>query len=480
MGFRVFDLLRLAVEAELENGRLVSDEATVSSKWAERRFQSPKRASSRTSSPPQLDRSQLTAQIVRWNDELMPSLLTAWDRQPLVDALGDRLAKLADGCSTFRFGDLIEPMKQDLRARWLALGFSEPKSLGISGSVGEIDGWETLESREGFNALTQCVEKRVSGLEARTKTKDYLSLLWSFLCRWAWPSEIRDDTLPKLMPKASTAAEGEELPSNRRLGELLDIPRNRIAQLKTQLGRLLAACRGSQTNSAFAAPADHRVGSFQERSARALSLTLGWAELVREELSQSAPKGFGRLLRSTAKQPPSEAVPGGLPPSQETPMPSSTWRLGAWGTLTAGLAITVIGLASWIATLQRDLTQSRGPRILQTETAEDLRIFTADRSATLQRIPGADYALLYLDLQGIESFPKYRVTLLAPDDTATAKRTDQLQAIWSSEPVAARRELMLYLPLTLADRPGLRIQFLGVASGEDRPIAELPLEWLSE
>ena len=483
LGFRVFDLLRLAVEAEVERGRLKSDETASTRSWSERRFQSPASTRSDMSDPREVDRVMLSAQAARWNDELMPDLITAWERQPLIDALGERLAQLAQEFGGFRFGDLIDPMKQDLRTRWLALGFSEPRLSGVSGGTDEAEGWETLESREGFEVLTRCVEHRVRKLDTRARTQDYLSRLWSFLCRWASPHAIESNTLPRLMPQASAAAEGEALPSDRRLGELLEIPRNRIAQLRAQLGRLLAACRGSQTRSAFAAPASHRVGNFQQRSAQALSLTLAWAAVIRAEHSRDASQGRERLLRSTVEN---GAHLGDLESAdssdvQQSPRPRNPRRFAAWGTLAAGLAIAAVGLATWVTTLQRDLVQSRGPRLLQTEAAEDLRLVTADRSATLRRIPGADYSLLYLDLQGMPSFPQYRVVLLAPDGAETPERSIQRRVVWASEPVAARRELMLYLPLAIAELPGLQIRFLGIASGgEESVLSELPVEWSTQ
>ena len=59
-----------------------------------------------------------------WNDELLPDLVTLRGQQQeeVVQRLRARLSDLrAEGIGAFRFKDVVDPLKADVRARWAAL-----------------------------------------------------------------------------------------------------------------------------------------------------------------------------------------------------------------------------------------------------------------------------------------------------------------------------------------------------------------------
>ena len=92
---------------------------------APRRSEAPRSWRSAGGTPPSRPRPETLATIVRqWNDELLPDLVTASraDKRRLIEELTSRLAELElAGVTAFRFGDLITPLKADVRERWAAL-----------------------------------------------------------------------------------------------------------------------------------------------------------------------------------------------------------------------------------------------------------------------------------------------------------------------------------------------------------------------
>lgn len=173
----------------------------------------------------------------RWNDELLPELVAAWNRDAVVERLAERLARLPEvGIEVFRFRDLVEAVKDDARARWHAIRFGEEGETAPEEPAGEeppsivrlVPPDRGFEERESFGKLLACVEEGLDRLGGSRKprarqTEEYVRRLWLFLREWA--------------------AEPANLPSDKKLGELLDVPRGRIPELKERIGRLLADCR---------------------------------------------------------------------------------------------------------------------------------------------------------------------------------------------------------------------------------------------
>ncbi len=236
LGFRVYEIVRSAVRGKLDRGEL------------EVRSGSPRvRNDTVLAWPdPPPDAVPLESQTVDlegrvrvWNDELLPDLLTARGgrRDRLVERLADRIDELAreEGADSFTFGTLVTAMKTDVRARWSALHLQEQGEVALDDTEEAEDGGlprmvrlyrpdPELEDRQAFRRLTDCISRGVEHEEATDgKRGRYLSELWQFL-------------------RLEIHTSGE-VPSRRRLSDLLDIPRDRFPELYGLLGELLEICR---------------------------------------------------------------------------------------------------------------------------------------------------------------------------------------------------------------------------------------------
>lgn len=178
-------------------------------------------------------------------DELLPDLVTARGRgyPRMLERLGQRLEDLAAERRAFRFKNLIDPIKVDVRSRWGALwaqsqGERAPGYDEGDGSfqtlVRQVEPDTRLEEHERFEKVAECIDDRLEELGGDPLGQEYLERLWLFLRAWAAESE---DGGP------IDAARFTDLPSRRKLSELLEIPRDRLPGLYERLGELFEACR---------------------------------------------------------------------------------------------------------------------------------------------------------------------------------------------------------------------------------------------
>lgn len=180
--------------------------------------------------------------VAAWNDELLPELVTLRGRrqEEVVRRLRDRLSDLREkGIESFRFKDLVDPMKADVRARWAA-------ALELAGGevAAEREAGETrvplvspdtgIEEQQLFRWLVACVLDRIERSDVNDKTRRYLLTLWNFL-------RIRAAGAP--VAGFDLAEQEEESPSLRKISDLLHIPRERLPGLYKVLGGLLTDCR---------------------------------------------------------------------------------------------------------------------------------------------------------------------------------------------------------------------------------------------
>ena len=237
LGFRVFELLQAAVEEALSSGALY-------------RLAGDKKVRNDTLlgfhptaelPPTPLD---LEPVVTRWNDELMPALITARSPQQVavVQQLREHILELPElGIEAFRFKDLLDPLKKDARRRWAALLGGEEK-VSVASTPGAVQfpapvlPGSAVESRQSFEDLTRCVSASIEGMEADARTRTQLSTLWHYLGR-----KHGDEEAGPGEPDLETA--GECLPSYRKLGQSLNIPRERLPVLFTLLQRLVARYR---------------------------------------------------------------------------------------------------------------------------------------------------------------------------------------------------------------------------------------------
>ena len=198
------------------------------------------------------DRETLSSLAAAWNDELLPDLVTLRGRkqEDIVRRLRERLGDLRKaGVEAFRFKDVVDPLKADVRARWAALldvsqGDQAPgENRGEAVRLVRPD--TRVEERQVFRKLVDCVLSGIRRQDVTEKTRGYLMTLWQFLRVQASDGvEAAPGSLGGGL-SARIPAEGDEPPSQRRLAEELGIPRERIAGLYEILRDLLAKCQSA-------------------------------------------------------------------------------------------------------------------------------------------------------------------------------------------------------------------------------------------
>ncbi len=188
----------------------------------------------------------LAQKVEVWRAELLPDLVT--DYQYTGVAL--RLEACIDGLrdqdvESFRFGDLMDCLRAQAR-EWFAS--AQHSSEGPSAREDTDDenprlvpiaGPDTgIEGRDFLYKLRRCVIAGVEKLE-ETRTRGYLLKLWLFLHSWAAESAETGET------PGFDGLEGDKLPSAKKLGEMIGVPRNRIPGLKETLTHLVRDCHSA-------------------------------------------------------------------------------------------------------------------------------------------------------------------------------------------------------------------------------------------
>lgn len=243
LGFRVFTILKSALRQAVRREELrVIDGGPKISTGAIFGFRA-------TAEPSRAAAADLEEIVRRWNDELLPELVTATGkaRQAVVERLQGRVAELpAAGIEAFGFKDLIDPLKADVRARWAALFHSVEGETAFEDLDTEwvqvvrlIQPDTGVEERDSFDKLVACVAARLARHRAQRRTRGHLSSLWSFLHTFAAEAEVL--AVDASGPGAG-AALGERLPSRRQLSKALGIPRDRFTDLYATLRLLIEPC----------------------------------------------------------------------------------------------------------------------------------------------------------------------------------------------------------------------------------------------
>lgn len=239
LGFRIFELLQTAVEDAISSG-------TLYVLRGDKRVRNDTLLGFDPSAEPRPTSLDLGQVVIRWNDELLPALITARNRQQaaVVQRLRCYILELPQhGIEVFRFKDLLDPLKGDARRRWAALlsAMEEKSSAGLSpagiqvlalalpGSAGE--------ARQSFEHLTRCVSASIDRMEVDPRTRAHLSTLWQYLRR---QHGAEDDEARRDEPDLEMA--GKDHPSYRQLGRSLNISRERFPVLFALLRRLVARC----------------------------------------------------------------------------------------------------------------------------------------------------------------------------------------------------------------------------------------------
>jgi uncharacterized protein YicC (UPF0701 family) len=198
------------------------------------------------------DREKLPSLVAAWNDELLPDLITLRGRrqEEVVRRLRTRLPDLrAEGIEAFRFKDVVDPLKADVRARWASLldraqgelaPQAEEDSRGEAVRLVQPD--LRVEERQVFRKLVDCVLAGVRRLDVSERTRGYLTTLWQFLRIQASDGV---EATPGSLDAALVAEIDDEPLSQRKLAEQLQIPRERLSGLYDTLRDLLSKCQAA-------------------------------------------------------------------------------------------------------------------------------------------------------------------------------------------------------------------------------------------
>ncbi len=284
LGFKVFDALRAALRHLLEQGSLHvlkgSQKVRNDTVFGFAADEDPEEAEDPLSG----------SDVGSWGDEIVPALISTRGETSAeaVSRLAARISQLPEhNVRAFRFRELVDPLKDDVRARWGKI-LEELQGERVPGVEGEDEAGKKIvrliavtqpetdfEKREWFDRIADCVDRGLRQLTLRAKAREYLERLWSFLHGYA-------------LDVAS-----EKLPSYRKLSELLDIPRERFPGLYEILGGLLEQCRGSESAKLQGATVKVALQSGPSRGARSMD-----ANTRREELRLRTGEALARLAEA--------------------------------------------------------------------------------------------------------------------------------------------------------------------------------------
>ncbi len=250
---------------------------------------------------------QVTEAVAGWIDALLPELVITTGRgyAPLLARVGERITGLeAHGIGAFRFRDLIEPLRADLRSRWAALptgGADAATDDTLLPIAAEPTPQENYETRRRFNDLTECVARRIRALDREDADRGRLEALWNVLV---------DGALEGSDQPGSAGLLGAAIPSQRQLARDLAISRDRLSTLYEMVKHFVRACQDeeqppvSEGSTMPQKPEDGPTASF---------------ESLQQQLRQRSSDRAARIL--AAKQ---QAAPA---PDEAAPRPGDIYAL---------------------------------------------------------------------------------------------------------------------------------------------------------
>lgn len=223
LGFRVFEFLQSAVEEAVASGSLHV-------LAGDRKVRNDTLLGFDPGAEPPSAPLDLEPVVTLWNDRLMPDLVTARSRQQVavVQRLRDCILELPrHSVRAFRLKEILTPLKNDARRRWAALlGEGEEGSVTTAPDASQgpasTPPGDAVESRQGFESLTRQVAASIASMDADARTRTQLTTLWHYLGRQQVESSA-----------------GERHPSYRKLGQILNIPRERLPVLFALLRQLV-------------------------------------------------------------------------------------------------------------------------------------------------------------------------------------------------------------------------------------------------
>ena len=241
LGVRVFKVLHSAVEGTVRDGslHLLQGDTRIRNDTVLAFVPGPARMAGE---------DELADHVARWNDTLLPGLVTTKGRgqNTLLAAVRDFVLRLEDkGVEAFSFGLLLGLMKRDVRYRWSATWEQAAGDTGLESTDGELARLVPLvapelgfESRQSLRRLIDCVEREIAGRVGDARTAEELRAIWETLLSWS--TEAQD------AGRDAVSLRSESTPSHREIASLLEIPRARLPGLYDKLGAIVRACRQAE------------------------------------------------------------------------------------------------------------------------------------------------------------------------------------------------------------------------------------------
>lgn len=226
--------------------------------------------------------------VARWNDALLSEMVTARGAK-LADVVAkfkhNLLAIESQGIRSFRCRDIIEPLKADARSRWANLWSHGDGSTLVDDETrdaccGGTPVGASLDARERFTGLVDCVEHKLRRFEGQERTRKHLLKLWDYLKRFA-ASELDGEHR-----EMSWEAMEDTFPSRRELATRLEIPRDRFPDLYKRIRRAAKGC----LDTPLASPVERDVSQSAPDSVRRSVM-----KDRRDELLQETGEAYGRL-----------------------------------------------------------------------------------------------------------------------------------------------------------------------------------------
>ena len=274
IGFRVFELLRDVISRSIAAGHLSIEAGNP-------RLRNDTFLAVKAVAAPHAARgAEMSCLADRWADERLEDLVTASRvrRTNLVaEMVGELKSYLGDERFGFRFGDLVDPLKRQVRNGWAARMLDLPGVLAAQERIEEQrfrdQQSDLLNLRSSTLAILRCMDGAVGDDSVAAKTRLYLNLLWQAIRGLADGSGADLDSTDGSI----RLQEQEELPSHRTLAQLLGIPRARLPGLFERLRRLWRDCEHAFVSGKEGKIMDSEQSTSQhprERAAIALRDTL--------------------------------------------------------------------------------------------------------------------------------------------------------------------------------------------------------------
>jgi hypothetical protein len=236
IGYRIFARLKQAVERLLELGRLFLLGLGLQPKAAQKKKAKIHNASLLSfleKLPTLATPGDLAEPVARWNDHLLPELITAEGRAvpAVVERLSEAVGTLPEaGIQAFRMDQLAKALKDDSRRRLAAFDEAHEETVPEDAEPGAPrvpvahpqpppGRWPGLRA-----AVLACVEHTIDAVRQAKRQRD----LWRV---WIYLRDIR------LESDAS-----QPFPADAALGRTLEMPRERIRQMIHQLRDFTHQC----------------------------------------------------------------------------------------------------------------------------------------------------------------------------------------------------------------------------------------------